>query len=111
MNRDGLFELKRRWLPLFIVGAALFGAGLALGVLWVYRESPRWVTDSVVTFLSPTSPTAPPRGTLISAAALAFIVVGGGLLVFAVRRISTSEVGEIDSFWWKIAVGMLAGQW
>jgi hypothetical protein len=111
VNRDGLFELKRRWLPLFILGAAIFGAGLALGVLWLYRESPHWVTDSVVSFLTPTSPTAPPRGTLISAAALAFILVGSGLLVFAIRRISTSEIGAIDSFWWKIAVGMLAGQW
>lgn len=111
MNRDGLFELKRKWLPLLSLGAALFGAGLALGILWLYRESPRWVTDSVVAFLTPTSPTAPPRGTLISATALAFLLLGGGLLFYASRRITTSEIGSIDSFWWKIAVGMLAGQW
>ena len=60
--------------------------------------------------LPPASPDAPPRGTLISAAA-AFILLGGGLLVFASRRINASEVGEIDSFWWEVAVGLLAGQW
>lgn len=111
MKVDGLFQLKRRWLPLFILGAALLSAGLALGLLWLYRESPRWVTDNVVDLLTPTSPNSPPRGTLISATALTFILLGGCLLAWAVRQINASEVGAIDSFWWKVAVGMLAGQW
>lgn len=111
MKSNGLFELKRRWLPLFVLGAALLSAGLALGLLWLYRESPRWVTDTVVDFLTPASASSPPRGTLISATALAFILIGGGLFVFSIRRINASEVGAIDSFWWKVAVGMLAGQW
>jgi len=110
-RRHSLFELKRKWLPLFFLGTAIFGAGIALGVLWFYRESPRWVTDAVVDFLTPGSPEAPPRGTLISATAAAFTLVGGSLLIFAVRRINASEVGEIDSFWWKVAVAALAGQW
>jgi hypothetical protein len=111
VKRDGLFELKRRWLPLFIIGAALFGAGLALGLLWFYRESPRWVTDSVVDFLTPTSLDAPPRGTLIGAAAILLSLSGGGLLLITIQRIRASEIGAIDSFWWKVAVGLLAGQW
>ncbi len=110
-RRHNLFELKRKWLPLFFLGSAIFGAGIALGVLWFYRESPRWVTDAVVDFLTPGSPEAPPRGTLISATAAAFTLAGGSLLIFAVRRINASEVGEIDSFWWKVAVAALAGQW
>lgn len=111
MDRDGLFELKRKWLPLFVLGAAVFGAGLALGVLWAYRESPRWFTDAVVELLTPASPGPPPRGTLISAAAAVLAIVGGAAALYAARRINRSEVGEIDSFWWKVAVGALAGQW
>jgi len=38
-------------------------------------------------------------------------MAGGGLLIFAIGRINASEVGEIDSFWWKVAVAALAGQW
>ncbi len=109
MKPDGLFELKRKWLPLFILGSAIFGAGVALALLWLYRQSP--FTDAVVDFLTPTSPEAPPRGTLISITAALFTVIGGGLLIFATRRINASEVGEIDSFWWKVAVAALAGQW
>lgn len=111
MRRDGLFDLKQKWLPLLFAGAAIFGAGVALAVLWAYRQSPPWVTDSVVDFLTPASPDPPPRGTLISATAAAFIVVGGGLLWLAVRRIYSSDVGEIRSFWWKVAVGLLVGRW
>ncbi len=109
MKPNGLFELKRKWLPLFILGSAIFGAGIALALLWLYRQSP--FTDAVVDFLTPTSPEAPPRGTLISLTAALFTVIGGGLLLFAIRRINASEVGEIDSFWWKVAVAALAGQW
>jgi hypothetical protein len=109
LKPDGLFELKRKWLPLFVFGSAMFGAGIALTLLWLYRQSP--FTDAVVDFLTPTSPEAPPRGTLISLTAALFTVIGGGLLLFAIRRINASEVGEIDSFWWKVAVAALAGQW
>jgi len=109
MKPDGLFELKRKWLPLFILGSAILGAGIALALLWLYRQSP--FTDAVVDFLTPASPEAPPRGTLISLTAALFTVIGGGLLLFAIRRINASEVGEIDSFWWKVAVAALAGQW
>ena len=63
MKPDGLIDLKRKWLPFFVLGSAIFGAGLALSLLWLYRQSP--FTDAVVDFLTP-SPTAPPRGTLIS---------------------------------------------
>ena len=109
MKPDGLFELKRKWLPLFVLGAGVFGAGLTLALLWLYRQSP--FTDFVVDVLTPTSPEAPPRGTLISLTAALFTVVGGLLLLRAIRAINASEVGEIDSFWWKVAVGALAGGW
>jgi len=111
LNPHGLFDLKRKWLPIFILGAAFFGAGIALGLLWLYRSSPRWVTDTVVDFLTPASPQAPPRGTLISATAALFTVVGSALLLLSIRRINASEVGNINSFWWKVAVAALAGQW
>lgn len=109
MKSDGLFELKRKWLPLFVLGAAVFGAGLALALLWLYRQSP--FTDFVVDVLTPTSPEAPPRGTLISITAALFTLVGGLLIVWTIRGINASEVGEIESFWWKVAVGALAGGW
>ena len=108
MKPDGLIDLKRKWLPFFVLGSAIFGAGIALGLLWIYRQSP--FTDAVVDFLTP-SPAAPPRGTLISITAALFTVVGGVLLIISIRRITASEVGEIDSFWWKVAVAALAGQW
>ncbi len=108
MKRESMIDLKRKWLPLFVLGSAIFGAGLALGLLWLYRQSP--FTDAVVDFLTP-SPTAPPRGTLISITAALFTAVGGMLLLISIRRIKASEVGEIDSFWWKVAVAALAGQW
>jgi hypothetical protein len=109
MRPDGLFELKRKWLPLFVLGVALFGAGLTLALLWLYRQSP--FTDFVVDVLTPNSPEAPPRGTLISLTAAIFTAVGGLLLLWTIRGINASEVGEIDSFWWKVAVAALAGNW
>ena len=109
MQRDGLFELKRKWLPLFLFGVAIFGSGIALFALWLYRSSP--YPRIVVDFLTTNDPASLPRGTLISLSAAAFALFGVWILVFSIRKINESEVGEIDSFWWKIAVAALAGGW
>jgi hypothetical protein len=53
----------------------------------------------------------PPRGTLVSLAAALLTLTGGLVLAVAVRQITASEIGEIDSFWWKVAVAALAGRW
>ena len=109
MISGDLATLKRRWLPLFVLGAAVFGAGVALLLLWLYRNSP--LVDVVVGLVATEAGVAPPRGTLVSLAA-ALLTIGGGLtLLVAVRRIHASEIGEIDSFWWKVAVATLAGRW
>jgi hypothetical protein len=108
VNPD-LLSLKRRWLPLFAAGVALSGAGLALFLLWLYRNSP--LVELVVGLLTPPSGQVPPRGTLVSLTALLFTVIGVTGLLVAVRRINASEIGEIDSFWWKVAVATLAGRW
>ncbi len=108
MNPD-LLSLKRRWLPLFAAGVALSGAGLALFLLWLYRSSP--LVALVVGLLTPASGEVPPRGTLVSLTAALFTVIGLAGLLVAVRRINASEIGEIDSFWWKVAVAALAGRW
>ncbi|MBI5347769.1 MAG: hypothetical protein HZB77_00395, partial [Chloroflexi bacterium] len=107
--RDGLFELKRKWLPLFLFGVAIFGSGIALFALWLYRSSP--YPRIVVDFLTTNDPASLPRGTLISLSAAAFALFGAWILVYSIRKINESEVGEIDSFWWKIAVAALAGGW
>ncbi len=109
MQRDGLFELKRKWLPLFLFGVAIFGSGIALFALWVYRSSP--YPRIVVDFLTTGDPASLPRGTLISLSAAAFALFGVWILAFSIRKINESEVGEIDSFWWKVAVAALAGSW
>ena len=109
MQRDGLFELKRKWLPLFLFGVAIFGSGIALFALWLYRSSP--YPRIVVDFLTTNDPASLPRGTLISLSAAAFALFGVWILVYSIRKINESEVGEIDSFWWKIAVAALAGGW
>ncbi|MBI3763221.1 MAG: hypothetical protein HY260_15350 [Chloroflexi bacterium] len=108
MSSD-LLSLKRRWLPLLIVGIALFGAGLALFALWLYRSSP--LVDFVVGLATTPARGIPPRGTLVSLTAAVFTILGGVALLVAVRRINASEIGEIDSFWWKVAVAALAGRW
>jgi hypothetical protein len=107
--RDGLFELKRKWLPLFLFGVAIFGSGIALFALWLYRSSP--YPRIVVDFLTTNDPASLPRGTLISLSAAAFALFGVWILVYSIRKINESEVGEIDSFWWKVAVAALAGSW
>jgi hypothetical protein len=107
--RDGLFELKRKWLPLFLFGVAIFGSGVALFALWLYRSSP--YPRIVVDFLTTGDPASLPRGTLISLSAAAFALFGVWILVYSIRKINESEVGEIDSFWWKVAVAALAGSW
>jgi hypothetical protein len=104
-----LLSLKRRWLPLFIGGVALFGAGLALLLLWIYRSSP--LVGVVVGMLTTPARGVPPRGSLVSLTALVLTTAGGALLAFTVRRINASEIGEIDSFWWKVAIAALAGRW
>ncbi len=109
MQRDGLFELKRKWLPLFLFGVAIFGSGIALFALWLYRSSP--YPRIVVDFLTTNDPASLPRGTLISLSAAAFALFGVWILLYSIRKINESEVGEIDSFWWKIAVAALAGGW
>jgi hypothetical protein len=109
MQRDGLFELKRKWLPLFLFGVAIFGSGIALFALWLYRSSP--YPRIVVDFLTTGDPASLPRGTLISLSAAAFALFGVWILVYSIRKINESEVGEIDSFWWKVAVAALAGGW
>lgn len=110
MATGDLLSLKRRWLPLFVIGVALFGAGLTLFLLWLYRSSPGAVRI-VVGMLTTPSGDVPPRGTLVSLAAALLTLSGGLALVVAVRRITASEIGEIDSFWWKVAVAALAGRW
>ena len=107
--RDGLFELKRKWLPLFLFGVAIFGSGIALFALWLYRSSP--YPRIVVDFLTTNDPASLPRGTLISLSAAAFALFGVWILFYSIRKINESEVGEIDSFWWKVAVAALAGGW
>ena len=109
MQRDGLLELKRKWLPLFLFGVAIFGSGIALFALWLYRSSP--YPRIVVDFLTTNDPASLPRGTLISLSAAAFALFGAWILLYSIRKINESEVGEIDSFWWKIAVAALAGGW
>jgi hypothetical protein len=109
MMRDGLFELKRKWLPLFLFGVAIFGSGIALFALWLYRSSP--YPRIVVDFLTTNDPASLPRGTLISLSAAAFALFGVWILLYSIRKINESEVGEIDSFWWKVAVAALAGGW
>lgn len=109
MQRDGLFELKRKWLPLFLFGVAIFGSGIALFALWLYRSSP--YPRIVVDFLTTNDPASLPRGTLISLSAAAFALFGVWILVYSIRKINESEIGEIDSFWWKVAVAALAGGW
>jgi len=109
VQRDGLFELKRKWLPLFLFGVAILGSGIALFALWLYRSSP--YPRIVVDFLTTGDPATLPRGTLISLSAAAFALFGVWILVYSIRKINESEVGEIDSFWWKVAVAALAGGW
>jgi hypothetical protein len=104
-----LVSLKRRWLPLFAAGAALFGAGLALILLGLYRASP--LVDVVVGVLTTPARGVPPRGTLVGTAAITLTLAGAAALAVAVRRINASEVGSIDSFWWKVAIAALAGRW
>lgn len=107
--KSDLLALKRRWVPLFLLGTACFGAGLALFLLWLYRSSP--LVEIVVGLLTTPARGAPPRGTLISAAAAMLTLFGGTLLLVSIRRINASEVGEIDAFWWKVAMASLASRW
>lgn len=104
-----LLALKRRWVPLFLLGTACFGAGLTLFLLRLYRSSP--LVEVVVGLLTTPARGAPARGTLISAAAAMLTLLGGTLMLASIRRINASEVGEIDSFWWKVAVASLASRW
>ena len=94
---------------MFAAGVALSGAGLALFLLWLYRSSP--LVGLVVGLLTRPSGNVPPRGTLVSLTAALFTGIGLAVLFTAVRRINASEIGEIDSFWWKVAVAALAGRW
>jgi hypothetical protein len=104
-----LLSVKRRWLPLFVGGAALFGAGVALLLLWLYRGSS--LVEVVVGVLTTPQRGVPPRGTLVSVTAVSLTAAGSVILLVAVRRINASEIGQIDSFWSKVAVAALAGRW